>query len=142
MKVRELMTASVVGIHPEESVEVAARKLANHNVGALPVCNDRGQICGMVTDRDLVTRCIAANKMPKETKVREVMTGQVLTVGPDMEAGVAAHLMGRQQVRRLPVVENGKLCGMFSLGELARTEDGIMDAADALGDISQNISLR
>ena len=61
---------------------------------------------------------------------------------PDMDAGVAAHLMGRQQVRRLPVVENGKLCGMFSLGDLARTEDGIMDAADALGDISQNISAR
>jgi len=142
MKVRELMTASVVGIHPEETVEVAARKLTYHNVGVLPVCNDRGQLCGLVTDRDLVTRCLAANKLPGETKVREVMTGQVLTVGPDMDAGVAAHLMGRQQVRRLPVVEDGRLCGMFSLGDLARTENGIMDAADALGDISQNISSR
>jgi CBS domain-containing protein len=142
MKVRDLMTSSVVGIHPEESVEVAARKLANHNVGVLPVCGDRGQLCGMVTDRDLVIRCLAANKMPKDTKVRDVMTGQVLTVDPDMDAGVAAHLMGRQQVRRLPVVEAGKLCGMFTLGDLARSEEGIMDAADALGDISQNISSR
>ena len=140
MKVRELMTASVIDIHPEESVEVAARKLTRHNVGVLPVCNDKGQLCGMVTDRDLVTRCLATNKLPGETKVREVMTGRVLTVGPDMDAGVAAHLMGRQQIRRLPVVENGKICGMFSLGDLARTEDGVMDAADALGDISQNVS--
>ena len=142
MKVRELMTTPAIGIHPDETVEVAARKLTNHNVGVLPVCGDRGQLCGMVTDRDLVTRCLAANKQPKDTKVREVMTGQVLSVDPNMDAGVAAHLMGRQQVRRVPVVENGRLCGMFTLGDLARNEDGVMDAADALSDISQNVSSR
>lgn len=142
MKVRELMTTPAIGIHPDESVEVAARKLTNHNVGVLPVCSDQGELCGMVTDRDLVTRCLAANKLPKDTRVREVMTGQVLSVDPNMDAGVAAHLMGRQQVRRLPVVEDGRLCGMFTLGDLARTEDGVMDAADALSDISQNISSR
>ena len=142
MKVRDIMTAPVIGIHPEESVEVAARKLANYNVGVLPVCGDQGRVCGMVTDRDLVTRCLAANKLPRETKVREVMTGQVLTVDPNMDIGVAAHLMGRQQVRRLPVVEDGKVCGMFSLGDLAQTESGAQDAADALGNISKNISAR
>ncbi len=142
MKVRDLMTTPAIGIHPDETVEVAARKLTNHNVGVLPVCGDRGQLYGMVTDRDIVTRCLAANKPPKDTKVREVMTGQVLTVDPEMDAGVAAHLMGRQQIRRLPVVQEGKLCGMFTLGDLARTEDGVMDAADALSDISQNISSR
>ncbi|MBE6983714.1 MAG: CBS domain-containing protein [Ruminococcaceae bacterium] len=142
MKVRDLMTSPAIGIHPDETVEVAARKLTNHNVGVLPVCGDRGQLYGMVTDRDIVTRCLAANKLPKDTKVRDVMTGQVLTVDPDMDAGVAAHLMGRQQIRRLPVVQEGKLCGMFTLGDLARTEDGVMDAADALSDISQNISSR
>lgn len=142
MKVRDLMTSPAIGIHPDETVEVAARKLTNHNVGVLPVCGDRGQLYGMVTDRDIVTRCLAANKLPKDTKVRDVMTGQVLTVDPDMDAGVAAHLMGRQQIRRLPVVQEGKLCGVFTLGDLARTEDGVMDAADALSDISQNISSR
>ena len=142
MKVRDIMTAPVIGIHPEESVEVAARKLANYNVGVLPVCGDQGRVCGMVTDRDLVTRCLAANKLPRETKVREVMTGQVLTVDPNMDVGMAAHLMGRQQVRRLPVVEDGKVCGMFSLGDLAQTESGAQDAADALGNISKNISAR
>ncbi len=142
MKVQDLMTTPVVAIHPDESVEVAARKLTNHNVGVLPVCGERGQLCGMVTDRDLVTRCLAANKLPKDTRVREVMTGQVLSVDPGMDAGTAAHLMGRQQIRRLPVVKDGVLCGMFTLGDLARTEDGAMDAADALSDISQNISFR
>ena len=142
MKVRELMTTQVVQIHPEESVEVAARTLAQHNVGVLPVCGAGGKLCGMVTDRDLVIRCMAANRQPAQTRVKDVMTAQVLSVEPDMEAGVAAHLMGRQQVRRLPVTEGGKLCGMISLGDLASREESIMDAADALSDITSNISHR
>lgn len=142
MKVRDVMTSPAIRIHPEETVEVAARTLAHYNIGILPVCSGDGKLCGLVTDRDLVTRCIAANRSPSTTSVREVMTGQVLTVKPDMEAGVAAHLMGREQIRRLPVVEGGKLCGMISLGDLASTEESVMDAADALSEITSNISDR
>lgn len=142
MKVKDIMTDNVIPVHPEETVEVAARKLAHYNVGVLPVCENNGQVCGMVTDRDLVTRCIAANKAASSTTVRQVMTGQVISVKPDMEASVAAHLMGRQQIRRLPVTENGRLLGMLSLGDLAAREESIMDAADALSDITCNISDR
>ena len=142
MKVREIMTDAVIKIHPEETVEVAARALTHYNIGALPVCDDKGALCGMVTDRDLVTRCVASNQSPATTTVRQVMTAQVLTVQPDMEVGVAAHLMGRQQIRRLPVVENGKVCGMVSLGDMANREDSVMDAADALTEITSNISNR
>ena len=140
MKVKELMTSPVIPIHPEETVEVAARKLAHYNIGILPVCESDGKVCGLVTDRDLVTRCIATNRSAATTKVRDVMTSQVLSVKPDMEAGAAAHLMGRQQIRRLPVTENGKLCGMLSLGDLAAREESVMDAADALNEITSNIS--
>ena len=70
------------------------------------------------------------------------MTGQVLAVEPDMDAGVAAHLMGRQQVRRLPVVENGRLCGMLSLGDISHSEENSYDASDALTEITSNISRR
>jgi CBS domain-containing protein len=142
MKVRDVMTGEVVRIHPEETVEVAARALAHYNIGALPVCGEDGSICGLVTDRDLVTRCVATNRSPATTRVRDVMTSQVLSVQPDMDAGVAAHLMGRQQVRRLPVVDNGKVCGMLSLGDLASRDESAMDAADALSDITSNISER
>ena len=142
MKIREVMTGSVVQIHPEESVAVAARTLARHNIGALPVCGSNGRICGVVTDRDLVTRCIAAGRQPGTTPVREVMTANVIFAGPDMDTGAAAHLMGRQQIRRLPVVENGRLCGMVSLGDLACREETAYDATDALTDISSNISVR
>jgi len=139
MKVKDVMTQQVIRIAPEETVAVAARTLTQHNIGILPVCDGRGNICGLVTDRDLVTRCLAAGRQPEDTTVRDVMTGQVNAASPDMEVGVAAHLMGRQQVRRLPVLDNGKLCGMVSLGDLALREESAMDAADALSDISDNI---
>ena len=142
MKLREIMTNQVIRIDPEESVAVAARTLAHYNIGALPVCGDDGRLCGMVTDRDLVTRCMASGRKAEDTKVREVMTGRVVSAGPDMLTGVAAHLMGREQIRRLPVVENGKLCGMVSLGDLANREECNPDAADALGDICANLSER
>ena len=142
MKIRDIMTKPAIHISPSESVDVAARTLTHYNIGILPVCGTDGKLCGLVTDRDLVTRCVAAGRSSAKTTVQEVMTGQVVSVQPDMETGVAAHLMGRQQVRRLPVVENGKLCGMVSLGDLANREESIMDAADALSDITGNISQR
>ncbi len=141
MKIRDVMTNQVISIRPEETVAVAARTLTHYNIGILPVCS-AGKLCGVVTDRDLVTRCLAASRSPENTPVREVMTGRVLSVDPDMEVGVAAHLMGRQQVRRLAVMENGRLCGMISLGDIAGCEENAYDAGDALSEISSNISVR
>lgn len=142
MKVRELMTSPAIRIHADESVEVAARTLTHYNIGALPVCGSDGRVCGLVTDRDLVTRCMASGRLPGQTRVRDVMTGSVVAARPDMEAGAAAILMAHQQIRRLPVMENGKLCGMVSLGDLANREESNMDAADALSGICSNISAR
>lgn len=142
MKLRDIMTGTVVRIHPEESVAVAARTLARYNIGLLPVCGGDGRICGVVTDRDLVTRCIASGRQPAATPVREVMTTQVVSVRPDMDAAAAAYLMGKQQIRRLPVVENGRLCGMVSLGDLAGREETGNDAKGALAGISSNVSVR
>lgn len=119
MKVRDLMTSPAVRIHPEEPVEVAARTLTQYNIGALPVCSRDGRICGMVTDRDLVIRCMASGRDPNLTKVRDVMTTHVVSTDPNADASTAAYMMGREQVRRLPVVENGRLCGMVSLGDFA-----------------------
>ena len=141
MEIKDIMTQSVVSIDPDESVEVAARTMSRHNIGALPVCTN-GKLCGMLTDRDIVTRCLAANRQPANTQVRQVMTEQVTAVRPDMELGAAAHLMGRLQIRRLPVVENGKLCGMVSLGDMAVREETVIDAGDVLADVSSNLSKR
>ena len=136
MKVREVMQSPVVCIGPGQSVEVAAKVFERYNIGVLPVCTAQGMLCGMLTDRDLVIRCLAMGKLPSVTSVREIMTKQVISINPDMDAGVAAHLMGRKRVRRLPVVEAGKVRGILSLDDLAATEQNAYDAADALGEIS------
>lgn len=139
MTLREMMIAPVIRIRPDEPVTVAARTLARYNIGALPVCGNDGRVCGLITDRDIVTRCLASGRSPAETTVREVMTGRVVAARPDMDTGAAAHLMGREQIRRLPVVENGHLLGMVTLGDLARNTDTNPDAADALADISGSL---
>lgn len=142
MTLREIMTGTVIRIRPEEPVAVAARALTQYNIGILPVCGSDGRLCGLVTDRDIVTRCLAAGRSAANTPVRDVMTTHVVSAQPDMEVGTAAHLMGREQVRRLPVVERGKLCGMVSLADMALRPGSTYDAGDALSAISSNLSSR
>lgn len=142
MKLRDIMTDVVVRIGPQESVAVAARTLARHNIGVLPVCGTNGKLCGIVTDRDLVTRCIAAGRNPEVTQVREVMSTGVVAAQPDMDTMTAARLMGRQQIRRLPVLEDGRVCGMVSLGDLASCQETTGEAGEALAGVSNNVSVR
>ena len=139
MKVSDIMTKNVIGISAEESAEVAARTLTHYNIGALPVCAADGKVCGVVTDRDLVIRCMAAGKLPSQTKVKTVMTGQVLSVSPDAETAAAAQLMASRQIRRLPVVDQGKICGIISLGDIARQEENQNLAGAALNGITSNV---
>jgi CBS domain-containing protein len=145
MKVRELMSNPVVRIHADEPITVAARTLTRYNIGAMPVCGSDGRICGVITDRDIVTRCLAAQRPAEYTTVREVMTGQVLAVSPDMPVEEAAALMAKCQVRRLPVVNNGMLCGMITLGDLAASKKesfSSKELANVLQQITSNISMR
>ena len=139
MKIREVMTPRVIRISPEESASVAARTMTHYNVGAMPVCGLDGKLCGMVTDRDIVTRCLAAGKQPGKTRVEDIMTHGVVSVRPDMEASQVAALMARRQIRRLPVVEDGQLCGMVTLGDLSQNEHTAPDAVDALAEITGNV---
>ena len=142
MKVRELMSKPVIRIHADEPVTVAARTLTHYNIGALPVCGTDGRLCGVITDRDIVTRCLAAERDLSHTRVCDVMSSGVLSVEADADMALAAHMMGHRQVRRLPVVENGRLCGMISLGDLASCEDTAYDAMDVFTEITGNVSNR
>lgn len=142
MKVRELMSTGVIRIRDDEPVAVAARTLTQYNIGALPVCDAGGRLCGLVTDRDLVTRCMAAGRSPERTPVREVMTRNLHTVGPEESCDGAAALMARRQIRRLPVVQNGRLCGMVALSDLATKKEDAARAGAALQAISSNISAK
>ena len=142
MQVSELMNPSVVTIEPTSSAALAARLISRHNIGALPVCASDGRLRGMVTDRDIVLRCIAAEEDPAQTLVRDIMTRECATVAPGDDCREATRIMSAQQVRRLPVVEGGKVVGMISLSDLARSRRFDMEAAQALCEISENIVIR
>lgn len=142
MQVKDVMTDKIVSISPDESAAVAARLLSRYNVGALPVCNDDGRLRGMVTDRDIVLRCVAADEDPNETKVADIMTRRVVSVEAEDEARVATDLMAREQIRRLPVEEGGRLIGMVSLGDFATMPNFTMEAAETLSEISGNMRKR
>ena len=134
MQVKEVMSRRIIAVSPEETVAVAARLLSQHNIGALPVCSRDGRLRGMVTDRDIVVRCVA-----EHTRVAEIMTRRILAAEPDRSVDEAARLMAREQVRRLPVQEHGRLVGMVSLGDVAVRPDYTMEAGEVLQEISQNI---
>lgn len=139
MRVRDLMSKSVVTITPEESAALAARLLSRHELGALPVCAADGTLAGIVTDRDIVTRCVAAGEEPGRVPVRDIMSPAPSVITPETPVSAAARLMAQRQVRRLPVVEQGQVVGMLSLGDLARSRRTDTEAAEALSDISASL---
>lgn len=139
MLVRELMNPHVVTITPAESAALAARLLSRYDLGALPVCQGDGRLQGMVTDRDLVLRCLAPGEDPRRLPVGDIMTRSCAWISPGDDVRQAAAVMAAAQVRRLPVVEGRKVVGMVSLGDLARSRACDMEAGEALADISQGI---
>lgn len=138
MFVRDLMNSAVVSITPEESAALAARLLSRHDLGSLPVCGQNGRLVGIVTDRDIITRCVAAGEDPSRVPVQDIMSRVPVTIAPGDDIHAAARQMAARQVRRLPVVEGGKVVGMVSLGDLARNHRCDTEAAEALSDISAN----
>ena len=142
MTVRECMSADVISVLAEESASSAAKLMARHNVGSLPVRSRDGHLIGMVTDRDLVVRCLAAGEEPSTLAVQDIMTSRLSWAAPDESAEAAAERMALEQVRRLPVVENGRLVGMLTLADLSRRRDYAMEAARCLTEISRNVKRR
>ena len=132
MKVSDIMSSRVVCIRQDEPVSAAAKLLKRSNIGALPVCDANRRLRGIVTDRDIVTRCVALDADPAETRVAEIMSRGVVTASPLDEVSHAARIMSGDQVRRLPVVDEGRLVGMVTLCDLARDGACDMEAAEAL----------
>ena len=139
MNVNEVMSTKPVTVSPEESAAVAARLLSRHNIGALPVCGKNGALKGMITDRDIVLRCIAADEDPQTTKVSEIMTRRVFSVEASESLDRATALMAKEQIRRLPVQDKGRVVGMLYLGDLACRPGSKEEAGQALSNISSNI---
>lgn len=139
MTVEEIMNGRVYSIGQDEPVLAAANLLRRANVGALPVCDASRRLRGIVTDRDIVTRCVAAGYDPAETPVKEIMSRGIVTCAPDEPATAAARRMGAEQVRRLPVLREGRLVGIVTLCDLSRAGEHSMEAAAALSEITDNV---
>ena len=131
MQVKDMMSSHLITVDREETVAAAARLLSRHNVGALPVTASGGRLVGMLTDRDITVRCVAANFDPNITRVRTVMSSGAVTVNAEESGLGAARTMGKHRVRRLPVTQDGKLVGMLSQGDLAVCADQGEEAAQA-----------
>lgn len=139
MQVYYLMNTSVVTVRPDTSASEASRLMRHWGVGALPVASPEGRLKGIVTDRDIVLRCVADENDPRETTVNDVMSRRVVTVQADADVREAADVMAREQVRRLPVTREGKLVGILSLADLARARSCDAEAAHALSEISSSL---
>ena len=136
MKVREIMTSNVECLDPTSSLKEVAQEMKSLDVGFIPICeNDR--LVGTVTDRDIVIRAVADGELNRP--VREIVSGEVVTARPDMSTREAAQLMSEHQVRRLPVVENERLVGIVSIGDLAVKDGNDKRIGDALEEISQGV---
>ena len=135
MKIKDCMTKNVISVGVSEPVAVAARLMSRYNLGALPVQNADGRLCGMVTDRDVVLRCVAARRDAEHMRVGEMMSTGILAVEASEDISRAAQMMSRAQLRRLPVTQNGKLTGMLSMADLARRGEYSMETAQCMESI-------
>lgn len=135
MKVIDVMTRDVKTVRPDQTAKEAANFMLSEDAGSMPV-SDGDRLIGMITDRDIAVRGVAKGHGP-DTPVRELMTDEIICARADDDIQEVATKMSRAQVRRLPVIdENERLCGIVSLGDLARETDG--DTADhALEGVSQ-----
>ncbi|MDE3839194.1 CBS domain-containing protein [Bacillus methanolicus] len=134
-KIRDIMTTDVETCSLLDNVYEVAVKMKDLNVGAIPVV-DNGKLVGMITDRDIVIKCIA-EKNPPSSKVEDIMSRQLVTVTPETSTREAAQLMAKNQIRRLPVVDGDKLAGIVSLGDFAVRQLTDDQAKEALSEISE-----
>ncbi|WP_027408255.1 CBS domain-containing protein [Anoxybacteroides tepidamans] len=134
-RVREVMTTNVDYCTPLDNVFEVAVKMRDLNVGAVPIV-ENGRLIGMITDRDLVVRGIA-EKRPGSSQVTDVMSKEIVAISPDASVEEAAEQMAKHQIRRLPVIENDRLVGIVSLGDLATYQYSDESAGRALSAISE-----
>ena len=130
------MTRDVRTIDRNSTVEQAARMMKELNVGSIPV-TENGNVIGIITDRDVVLRNVADGRTAADTRVEEVMSKTVVTATPDMDVHRAADLMAQKQIRRLPVVENNRMVGIVSIGDLAVRNIYENEPGEALSSISK-----
>lgn len=137
MKVKEIMSKDLACVCSSDSIETAAKLMKEHDIGSLPVC-EKDRLIGIVTDRDIALRCVAAGNDCSQQKVCDIMTSAPTVGSPDMSVKDVAKIMSEKQIRRLPIVEENSLVGIVALGDIS-LEPALQDKAeDALTNISKH----
>lgn len=136
MRVADIMTRDVQSVSSSTNLQTVARHMRDLDVGVIPVV-DRGQLLGVITDRDIVIRAIAAGVDPRQATAADHMSSDPTTVSPDDDVERATEIMAREQIRRLLVVEGGTLVGILSIGDVAVDTGEDTLAGDALEQISE-----
>ena len=137
MTVKELMTTSVCFLKSDASIPDAAALMKKNDIGVVPVCDNRGCLLGLVTDRDILLRALTSGgSAMKEINISDIMTANVVTVSPEMNIHDAACIFSKKKVRRLPVLENDRLVGMLSLTDLAKKKIFLAEVGDVMGAIA------
>ncbi|MEG7333356.1 MULTISPECIES: CBS domain-containing protein [unclassified Bacillus (in: firmicutes)] len=135
MKIRDIMTKNVECCEPTASITELAKQMKDSNVGSIPVC-ENDTLKGIVSDRDIVTRCLAENQM--DAKARDIMSADIVSGHPDMSAEEASQLMAEHQIRRLPILQNERIAGIVALGDLSVEKNTDQKAGEALSEISKS----
>jgi predicted transcriptional regulator len=136
MKVQDAMTKNVLTAKVDDMLSDAAEMMKEVNIGILPIVDDENNLVGVITDRDITVRAVAKGVDLNDAMVGDFMTPSPLTIGPDINVEDAADMMADAQVRRLPVIQDGGLVGIVSLGDLAVD----VGEADLLAETLERIS--
>jgi len=118
---RDIMHAEAQCIGEGQTLQHAARQMRDLNIGALPICGDDGRLLGIVTDRDIVVKCIASGLDPGTVTVGQLEKTAPIAIGPEADVEEVLHLMAENQIRRLPVTSGQRVVGMISEADLARS---------------------
>jgi CBS domain-containing protein len=132
---RDIMTGGVECASVNDTLADAAQKMRDLDVGALPICGDDNRLQGMITDRDIVVKCVAEGGDPSTAKVADFAEGKPVTIGADDSLEETLRTMAEHGVRRLPVIDGHDLIGMVSQADVAKN-----CPEEKLGDLVQAIS--
>ncbi|OGO25324.1 MAG: hypothetical protein A2144_09820 [Chloroflexi bacterium RBG_16_50_9] len=124
MKIKDLLNMkdfkyrAVVTVGPDEAVPAAIKKMIEHDRGSLPVCNGKGELVGIITERDIVRKCFMLSTHLADIKVQDIMTKQVAFILPEDDLDYAIDIMKQKRIRHLPIVDGKKVAGMISMRDL------------------------
>ncbi len=139
MKIEDLMSEEVCWVKPDTKISEIAKIMEQNHVGCVPVCDDENSVVGIITDRDIVLRGVACDKDVNNTMASDIMTCNVCTCSKEDDIYDVEEKMIENQIRRIPVVDNNKIMGIVTLGDLSHYDDeiGEEEICDTIGGICE-----